>query len=105
MGRWFSGESRFIQGLPMLPPDGKGAPELSERSKRLHSANRRAAEAVTDSERQRWSHVVAVAEEEVDAIVFDAFDVSKPQRAAIQSRVAELRQECGATSAEDPDDG
>lgn len=104
-GGWFSGESRFIQGLPMLPPDGKGAPELSERSKRLHSAHRRAAEAVTDSERQRWSHVVAVAEEEVDAIVFDAFDVSKPQRAAIQSRVAELRQECGATSAEDPDEG
>jgi len=94
-GGWFSGEARFIQGLPMLPPEGKGTRALSEASKRLHSTYRRMTEAVTDTERQRWSQVIATTEEEVDTLVFDGFEVPKTQRAAIKSRVAQLRQECG----------
>jgi hypothetical protein len=95
-GAWFSGESRFIEGLPLLPPDHASTAKLAKAGERLHGAHQKLAEAVTDSDRERWRNVISSDETTIDELVFSAFRVSKEDRLAVRAQVEELRRLCGA---------
>lgn len=98
---WFSGEARFIAGLPLVPPGHGATKKLADAGRHLHVAYAKLGAAVSESDVERWRTVIGAEEDEVDDLVFSAFRVAKEDRDAVRAQVAELRKLCSPAEDED----